>query len=41
MLRIIPSGSQSHSLEKELSSLYVNVQPSIAVLVQLIGYTNC
>ncbi|MDZ4837876.1 MAG: hypothetical protein SGJ27_29175 [Candidatus Melainabacteria bacterium] len=40
MLRIIPSGSQSHSLEKELSSLYVNVQPSIAVLVQLIGYTN-
>jgi hypothetical protein len=40
MLRFIPTGSQSHSLTKELSDLYVNVQPPIAVLIQLIGYTN-
>ncbi len=40
MQRFIPTGSQSHSLAKELSDLYVNVQPSIAVLVQLIGHTN-
>ncbi len=40
MLRFIPTGSQSHYCMKAISGVYVKVQPSIAVLVQQIGYTN-